>query len=145
MTGRHRARLAVPAREATASSGSVPAPFFSTEPEDLIRVLAQLRAARHLDGDVYEDLEAVLGEYTYLSADRLREFADRLLTALNYLLVRAQTPELTGRCPVEAVQRAATRARLADVHGPATEVDVGGLRLLALAVLDLLDLIGGEP
>jgi hypothetical protein len=122
-----------------------PERVFSTEPEDLFRVLVGLRAARHLDEGVFEDLEAVLGELAELPSGSLREVADRLLTALNYLLVRARTPELSGRCPAGAVERAVTRARLADLHGPAAGVDVGGLRLLALAVLDLLDLVGDEP
>ncbi|MEW1547068.1 hypothetical protein [Streptomyces tsukubensis] len=113
---------------------------FSTEHTTLERVLSSLRLERFAACGVYEDLEAVLGPYAQPEDAEL--VAVSLAQVLDHLLIRVRTPALAGRCPAAVVDRAcATRVRCAAAGG---EAGPGPVRLMALAVLDLLNLVGDD-
>ncbi|MER7043662.1 hypothetical protein [Streptomyces jumonjinensis] len=87
---------------------------------------------------VYDDLDDVIGEHPLSEPSDV--VAERLAKVLDHALVRIETPKLSARCPPDAIDR----ARRARVRMPSDGVQpsVGDVRVLALAVLELLDLVG---
>ncbi|MBP2400739.1 DUF6415 family natural product biosynthesis protein [Streptomyces syringium] len=98
--------------------------------------------------DVYEDLEAVLGEHTTHTAtgpEETRELTGRLVPALRQLTDYARL--LVSAGPGTEAHRALRRARSLLHLAPPTEPlpALAHLRRVALATLDLLELTGDAP
>lgn len=113
---------------------SAPPRSFDAGTATLERVLTNLRLSI-VDDDVYEDLEEVLRPYADLDAIRTAKLTVRLRLALADALPAVRHTH--GHLPV--VARA---VELRDREQPEHPDDARGhLRLLALAALDMLDLL----
>lgn len=108
----------------------------------LERVLSALREAVALDL-VFDDIEAALGEHPP-TADEVAELAPRLRRAVPQLVDILL--ERSGAAPAEEATAAAERSRTALAESTPTDPTVarGLVRRLALAALDVLDLLGGD-
>lgn len=107
--------------------------------ETLNMLLSSLRrslASEAIDEHLYDDLEAVLGEYADLDADEVPVIAEWFRAAATKFV--EIVPRLVRPYPVHEMQHL---IYLSAEH-PHSEDALGHLRRLALAVLALLDLMG---
>ncbi|MER6616293.1 DUF6415 family natural product biosynthesis protein [Streptomyces xantholiticus] len=103
------------------------------------RVLASLRRSVDDEAVMYDDLESVLGPYARLCDAQTVEITARLHGALSNLLPAARKRHGLHPAVVRAEE---LRER---VQPPDPDDARASLRRLALATLDVLDLLGHEP
>ncbi|MER6913335.1 hypothetical protein ABT354_16840 [Streptomyces sp. NPDC000594] len=125
----------------SAQSRMPPAGFRPQEPPDLLaRLLTALQLDLYSVTEVYDDLNDLVGEHATTEPET--EAVQRLAAALDHILLRIQAPELAVRCPPDTVRRA-QRAR-ACAYSEGAQPSLADARGLALAVLNLLDLVGEQ-
>ncbi|GLF95516.1 hypothetical protein [Streptomyces yaizuensis] len=90
--------------------------------------------------EVYDDLNDLVGEHA--TAEPETDAVQRLSAVLDHILLRIQAPKLAVCCPPDVVHRA-QRAR-ACAHSAGARLSVAEARGVALAVLNLLDLVGEQ-
>jgi hypothetical protein len=108
-----------------------------TERADVTRLLIALRKAL-VDDTVYEDLEAVLGEYAAPTPEEVAALTDRLRGVLQQLI--EIVPHRVMPYPVEEMRLV---MRLSSEEPPPQEAH-GHLHRFALAILMVLDLVEGD-
>lgn len=113
----------------------------SNDHETARMLLAGLRRSLAHDAitdELYDDLEAVLGEHAHLGSHETEIIAGRFRKATTALV--ESMPHLVRPYPVEEMRRL---IYLSAEH-PAPEGAHGHVRRLALAILALLDLMGDD-
>ncbi|MFF6974159.1 MULTISPECIES: hypothetical protein [Streptomyces] len=106
----------------------------------MVRLLAALQLDLYSVTEVYDDLNDLVGEHA--TNEPGTEAVQRLAAALDHILLRIQAPELAVRCPPDVIHRA-QRAREC-AHSAGARLSVAEARGVALAVLNLLDLVGEQ-
>ncbi|MFD7409979.1 DUF6415 family natural product biosynthesis protein [Streptomyces sp. NPDC059866] len=113
----------------------------SNDPETLGVLLAGLRrslAHEAIDDELYDDLEAVLGEHAHPAPYDIAVIAGRFREATTTLV--EIVPHLVSPYPIDEIRRL---IHVSAEH-PRPEGAHGHLRRFALAVLALLDLMGDD-